>query len=163
MPLYLPDSTVSTTWTTFGDSSAHLCVDEDCDDPDDDTTFVTASAGEVCTLGLPTSIVHPNRKDGHRIRVYHRLRNYAGSPTTLQVELLQDTSVLATFTRDATTDALYSIGEFNLSESEAASITNYALLRIRLTDNASPGSSQHRVSAVDFFVPDRRRRIYVIS
>ena len=121
-----PDATISQgSWTPQGAATLHECVDED--PPDWDVTRIRAQSQSTCELALAT-LVDPGVHTGHSFKVLVKgdLVN-----ATIEIMLYQGAAQIATSgTRFLFTE--YGPVIKPLSVAQAASITNYADLRVKL-------------------------------
>jgi len=124
------------------------------EEPYNETDYIVSPFGgqnKACTVGLG-SLTDPTIHTGHILRVRACI---GGAGGTAKHELLQGAVVI----HDSGTLTLTSVWAeflFTLSEAEAANITDYAALRVRLTAITTP-TSPARVYAVDWIrleIPD---------
>lgn len=98
----------------------------------DDGLYIYSSPSpitpDIAELAL-SSLSDPNRHDYHTIR-YSISKNSSDDNIELTVRLMQGATEIASWTETLTTST--AIVEHTLSEAEAASITNYGNLRIKL-------------------------------
>jgi len=124
------------------------------EEPYNETDYILSPFGgqnKACTVGLG-SLIDPTIHTGHTLRVRASI---GGTGGTAKHELLQGAAVI----HDSGTLTLTSSWaefSFTLSEAEAANITDYAALRVRLTAITTP-TSPARAYAVDWIrleIPD---------
>ena len=163
----VPTSDISKTdWAqrgTSGDSDADAFdeLDEGINSgaPDDDTTSwqtLSLSNGETrtieCKLG---SVTDPGVHTGHIIRARVRASGTTGCTRTAVIYCYQGTTLIST-SASASVDLGYQTKEHTLSEAEAANITDYADLRIRLIGTWGVGGTARSmiISGMEMEVPD---------
>jgi hypothetical protein len=146
-----PDSTVATGgWTVTGAPTRHEAVDEVT--PDDVTTTVNCANTNTGTLELGLSnVVDPGVNFGHVIR--WRTGDASGfSYPSYAIALYQGSTLIKQGPQQNAVEADWTTYEILLSEAEAAAITDYTDLRVRI---APPGSQEHsgKVTWVELQVP----------
>lgn len=119
-----PTSDVSAgSWTPSTGTSLAGVLDETTAS---DTDYITASGTTPCTLAL-----NPVTTPGAGTTKTVKVRAWSPTNGSVTVELLQNTTVIASWTQALTTSATtYS---FNLTSTQAGNITDYSVLRVRLT------------------------------
>lgn len=122
-----PSSDVSNTgWTASNGSDLFAMLDETSAG---DTDYIsTAGAGSVCVIGMQAA-TDPGVSVGHVVR--YRLRGDGSAG--VQVELLQNTTVIAAWTHDPA-PTTYTNYSQTLTGPQADSISNYGALRLRFTE-----------------------------
>lgn len=145
-------------WNKTGAATLHEAVSESVASADGDTSYISCSDGTACELELDDAD-HPNRTDGHIIRLSSKKAIDTSQVCTLRVELYCGATLIATLEFDQT--ASYAVTELTLTDAEAAAITNYGDLKFVLTDVASPLTAEHRVTALELELPDRTLHAYV--
>lgn len=143
---YVPDSTTSSSWTAVGGASAHLCL-QDASNPDEDFTYVKSNSnGQQVEVGFPAFIGDPGTDTGHTITV--RVRKSGGSATgLLTLELRSSGTTVGTLTGLGLTTS-YADYTWTLSAGEAAGITSYSALTVRMTSGNLSASEELRVTYV---------------
>lgn len=123
-PIGRPASDVSTgSWTASTGTTLAGVLDETTAS---DTDYITASGTSPCTLAL-NPVTTPAAGTTKTVKV----RAWSPTSGSVAVELLQNTTVIASWTQALTTSATtYS---FNLTSTQAGNITDYSALRVRLT------------------------------
>jgi hypothetical protein len=155
----LPTSTVSNSgsWTITGASTVHEALDEAAT-AIDTTTYVTTpgnpnNAAFEVALG---SLSAPSVDDDHVVMVYAQFVS-GGRTLSLQIEVYQGTTQIATRTVSNITSATtaWQLLGYRLTTSEAAAITDYSNLRVRVTCNATGtgASTTLRVSWITLVCP----------
>lgn len=152
-----PDSDVTNDGTgSFADIDESSPSDTDYWWGDDSTT-------DVLEVGL-SDVTDPTVHTGHTVRV--RLAKVdggvfpgtGGNALTQTVLLLQGGTTIATIVNAVTAPDAWTTTAVTISEAEAGNITNYADLRIRISQTASGGSPANRrggaISWAEFEVPD---------
>lgn len=164
------DVTVSS-FVANGGGSLYLAIDESTAS-DTDYIYGPNNTADTCEVGM-SAITDPNINTGHVVRFRYAKVNAgtldtAGNAVSVTVDLYQGSTLIAT--SGALTATGWADASFTLTSGEAATITNYSDLRVRITQSASGGSPANRrggaVSWVELEVPDvvigRRRQAIVI-
>lgn len=122
-----PASDVSAgSWTASSGSDLFAMIDEAS--PSDADYIKTATAADVCTVALG-SLSDPSASTGHQVS--YRI---SGDGTSgMQVDLLQGTTVIATWTHDPAPASPTTYSQ-TLTGTEADAITDYTALRLRFTE-----------------------------
>lgn len=94
-----------------------------------DAEFISGPNGAVCTIALGT-LTDPGLDVGFVVR--YRVRRQDAASASLLVELMQGATVVASKT-ETITGTLFAAGTLAVTEAQAATITNFADLRLRLT------------------------------
>lgn len=147
-----PDADISqSNWTFVGAAAYWAAVDDDPDDSDADTTYVTTSTASSShvEVGLQDPAGAPVIDADHQLRVRAR---YTGSQCFAKFELRQGAVVIAFIT--VRLFSSYTTSTYTLSAAEVAAITDYNDLRVRVVPTSVPAASSIRVTAVDLHVPD---------
>lgn len=113
-------------WTPSSGATVAGVIDEAV--PSDGDFASSNTAADVCTVAL-AALSDPAASTGHVVRY----RISGDGVSGMQVQLLQDTTVIATWTHDPapTTPTTYNQ---TLSGTQADSITDYSALRLRFTE-----------------------------
>lgn len=96
------------------------------------------------------SLTDPTVNTGHILKI--RSKRNGLSNQTINISLYQGTSLI--YSSSVTATSSYANSTLTLSEAEAANITNYTDLRIRMSYVFPGGGDGPNVSAVEFEVPD---------
>lgn len=91
-----------------------------------DTDYITASGTTPCTIAL-NPVTTPSAGTTKTVKV----RAWSPTSGSVTVELLQNTTVIASWAQALTTSA--TTYAFNLTSTQAGNITDYSALRVRLT------------------------------
>lgn len=150
----VPTSTITTNnWSgNVNGSSLHLDIDEGVSTSDDATSYIyvnTMSFGSYTCEVKFGSLTDPTVHTGHILRC-RSIRNNIGTQT-LGILLYQGATLIYNTTFNPTLS--YATNTFTLSEAQAANITDYTDLRVRIQFSYTGGTSPF-VSAVEFEVPD---------
>lgn len=162
----VPTSTITTNnWygTSDGftlDTTLHTYIDETIASANDtDYIFIPANDANLDPIPAGTyvsevkfgSLTDPTVNTAHNLKV--RSRRYTGSfgNQTINVSLYQGTTLI--YSSAVTATSSYANTTLTLSEAEAANITDYTNLRIRMS-HAFDGVGSPTISAVEFEVPD---------
>lgn len=142
-----PISNVSNNWLLSTGSSVYVLIDDVIAD-DSDYVYTTAN-GAYFTVGLAAPANIPTSDTGHIINVRGK---YSGSLRTREVALYQGTTQIAVFTWSMTTS--YANYTFELTEAQAANITDYSALRLRVRQTSYGAGDYIYVSQLYFEIPD---------
>lgn len=150
----VPTSTITTNnWSgNVNGANLHLDIDEGVATSDDGTSYIyvnTMTPGSYTCEVKFGSLTDPTVHTGHILR-FRAIRNNIGTQT-LYVSLYQGGTSI--FTSSFNPNMTYGTHELTLSEAQAANITDYTDLRVRIQYNFT-GSTGPFVSAVEFEVPD---------
>jgi len=150
-----PTSDISNaSWTMSAGATLWPLLDEE---PYSDADYVMAqwtNDGDAFVVKLG-SLTDPNVHTGHILRIRAGVEPQGSEHTHLKYELLQGTTVIG----DSGVIELpfwsnpFNAYSFTLSEAEAANITDYTDLRVRVTDVTGAPASYTRVSWVRLEVP----------
>lgn len=113
-------------WTPSSGTDLFAMLDEAS--PSDADYIKTGAAADVCTVALGT-LSDPAVSTGHQVSY----RISGDGVSGIQVELLQSTTVIATWTHDPAPGSPTTFTQ-TLTGTQADSITNYAALRLRFTE-----------------------------
>lgn len=140
-----PISDVANAWgITGGFGTAWETLEDAADATYVDTTILGA---ECVVLVAPGDA--PGASGLHRVHFRCTIRGVSVLPVLLDVELLQDTTVIASTVHTQPPPATpMQDNSFDLTPAEAATITDYEDLRILLRDAQSAGAVQHNVAEV---------------
>jgi hypothetical protein len=102
------------------------------------------------------NVTDPGVHTGHTIRAVWRKNSTGGSTLSGKLELLQSTTVIATSTDTDVAENTYQTYSYTLSEAEAANITDYTALILRVTANREVDSTGRALllTAIEFECPD---------
>ncbi|MCH8741573.1 hypothetical protein IH779_01605 [Patescibacteria group bacterium] len=152
----LPNGDISTgSWTDEGtvdnDGFLYTSIDEASADGDDSyiVSFGTTATAEV---GLPV-FQDPGVDTGHIIHVWIRSIG-SGGVERMRVALFQGTTEIETSGNLQNRSTTYAEQVFTIAEANAANITDYADLRIRIISRNLGGSEEMRVTKVEFEISD---------
>jgi hypothetical protein len=126
--------------------------------PDDAATVWQTDATNSVTRTIEcalAAITDPGVATGHIIRA--RIAKSATGPATLEyvLSLYQGTTLIASSPSTAHDATTYATLEYTLSEAEAAAITDYTALRLRLVGTLGAGNNRRaRVSTLEFECPN---------
>lgn len=153
----VPISDITTnSWedATLGDNDGSLFdeLDEGSGSADGLAIQITG-ANEACEF-LLTSLTDPGDNTNHVVTVSARSDAGGGAPERLDVELYQGGTQISASTNNAVNRGTYATITLNVAEAEAANITNYADLRVRLTSGSLGGSEIINVDWVELSIPD---------
>lgn len=132
-------------WTAFGAATLHQCVNETIPD---DTTYITSTTTPSVVFPLPA--LQPPGGTGYctlKMRVFGDL--FGG---VYNLYLYQGTTQIA-FLQAANPAASWNTFSYTLAPTEAAAITDWTLLALKVVGSSNSGKSTLRVSWVDFEVP----------
>lgn len=135
----------------FG-TDLHTYIDEFIASADDNGSYILISAFDPGTYTCEVkfdSLIDPAIHTGHTLR-FRTIRG-GFSNQTINISLYQGTTLI--YSSAITATASYATSTFTLSEAQAANITDYTDLRVRIS-HAYDLSSSPRVSTVEFEVPD---------
>ena len=123
-------------------------------DDNDDTDYVSATATGTDEVGL-THIADPGVDTGHVIRFRARATG-SGPDEQMQVSLYQGGTLVAqTAVTSITPRDSFNTYSYTLTSGEAAAITDYADLRLRLVASTLSGSDQLDLAWAELEVPGR--------
>jgi hypothetical protein len=138
-----------------GGSELYSHVDDAADDTDYIVTPEMSAGGHDFwgTVGLP-NILDPDTHEEHAIRVRAYKKGTTGT-VTLTAKLKQGNTVIAD--TEVTLTGSFATTDYDLTEAEANSITNYDDLRIvfRAKNSSTDDDVQVYVSALQFVVPNQ--------
>lgn len=146
-------------WTLVGvGGDGHLALDEGVDTHDGDTTYIRAT-GAVNHENHVEDGTDPSTDKLHKIRVVAKAETISGSPDFSNGLIIRlrfsagGGGSYASFAFFPT--ASYQVFEYTLTDSEAAAITDYTDLRMRVVGAAigGTGSGQWRVTAWQLEIP----------
>lgn len=143
-----PDADVNNdgAWTT---EPLFNKVDEASADDGDYIVSAKSASGTVCKLGFPNTVTDPTYHTGHKLRI----RAKSTGTGTIKFELMQGTTVIHD-SGNQTLDTAFGEFNFTCTEAEAANITNYANLSIRITAVATGTNKYQWVSWVRLEITD---------
>lgn len=150
-----PDSDVSAgAWSPFPADPITLYDKVDETPKDDDTTYIVSSTDEdECELGLG-DVTDPAIGTSHFIRCWAKVLNYGGAAEQVTISLIENGNVRCEDGPYNVNRGPYALIEYELSEAEANSITNYANLRFRVHINKTDPDEPIRITQVEFECPD---------
>lgn len=156
---FVPTSTIlNSGFTSFGEASPHLAVDEGVDTPDDGTTFIVVAAGATanCTLGLDAIVPAPAIAATHKARVRARTIGIATLQGALEIQLLDEndggTLVGTTGLFELTGDTAYTVYEVDLGLSSPHS--DYTGLSLQVIANGDMNNRKGiRITAIELEIP----------
>ena len=140
-------------WLPIGAATLHEALASN----DNGTSYVVCLDGSSATLALDAAD-NPNELGGHTLTVRCQKAVDLAQTVLLRAELMEGASVRATL--DITAASSWSDETYTLSEAEAASITDYAALSVKLTDIDTPLLAESQVTYVELALPDRRLRVH---
>jgi hypothetical protein len=144
-----PDGTNSAgSWTHSGALSLHEAVDETSPD---DSDYMSAPNDTTAELSL-SSITDPVVHTGHVIR-FRILSIGGGAKERCQVQLYDGANPIASSNAEQSRTS-YSTFTYSILEAEAANISSYANLSIRIVSSSVGGGEEVRLSWVELEVPD---------
>ena len=156
----VPDSTIDDTDVTIiGAATAHEATDEGIQSgtPDDATTVCVISIDDFSTGTLIVGLENPSppaNNSGHKLRVRINGRG-SGSPQLFGqwlVQLRQGSTVIKADTAPAAEG--WSTFLTTLTNAEAAAITDYTNLNVRMKYGVGAGATV-QVSTIELELPDR--------
>lgn len=106
-------------WTSSLGGALYAAIDEN---PHSDTDYINTTSASTAEVKFAV----PNTPE---INTYHTIKYRAKGEGTLETRLYQGTTLIAT--HNPTLTGSFQTFTWNLSEGEAASITNYSDLRVR--------------------------------
>ncbi|MCJ2531688.1 MAG: DUF11 domain-containing protein [Candidatus Thermoplasmatota archaeon] len=148
-----PSGTVSTGGlTAVGAATHHEATNEVT--PNGNTDYVEADSADTTLEMNLSSVTDPQTGEGHILRFTAESLGGGASPERLNVDLYQNgTLIVNAFASYAVNRDAYQTYSYILLTTEADSITNYSLLRVRITVATLGGGEIIRVTQAEFEVP----------
>jgi hypothetical protein len=152
--------TLTTGWLTHTGASTNLWATLD-EEPPDDTDFATQQNGSnnnplEVRFAAPSD--PPILRRGHILAYRYRKHQALGNVRNVQMELRQNSTIIATGTLHTDISVAWLPGAFTLTRAQAATITDYANLRARAVPtgaiNGTTARRQVQVSHAVLRLPD---------
>ena len=146
-----PDSTISAaTWTAIPGGTLHDAVNEATADDND---YISSGNGNSTTVILGLSDVSdPGTHVDHILRYRCQASGGGGGPERCNAALYENNTLIADNGNVTANRGAFAGYTYTLSEAEAAAITDYTSLQIRLTSSVGNGESIE-ISWVELQVP----------
>lgn len=150
----VPTSTITTdSWTgNVNGANLHLDIDETIASTDGNTSYIFISSFDANTFTSEVkfgALTDPTVHTGHTLRFSTIRQGFVNQ--TINISLYQGTTLI--YSSAITATSTYATSTFTLSEAQAANITDYTDLRVRMS-HVYDGASSPRISTVEFEVPD---------
>lgn len=141
-------------WTDEGsvdnDGSLYTSIDEVSSDSD--SSYILASTNTTAEVSLG-ALSDPGIHTGHEIHFWFRATG-SGAPERIAVDLVQGTSVIESSGTYTNRSGTYLETTFTIAEVNAANITDYTNLRIRITSSNLSGSDTMLVTKAELQLPN---------
>lgn len=153
-----PNATIEdTSYTKDGAATAHECIDDPIDTPND-ATKVLSTSGDPLQVGIDAPL-DPNESYD---QIVLRIRAQMGGPDTCDVDVeiyegaeLRNIDGLGTIPEGWT--------DFEITyDFVAIGLFDYSAISVRLVPN-KPTSDPFEVSSIELVVPDRRAHVHVFA
>ncbi len=139
-------------WTEDDDTTDAL-YEEINETPADDGDYVKVVGADSTYEVRLTSVTDPTIHTGHVVN-FRMYGTGAGAPEKLTVDLVDNTTVIATLANQQS-DGAWGNKQIVVAEAEAANISDYGNLRLRLSSTGNTGGSDEvRCSFAEFVCPD---------
>jgi len=147
-----PSSTVTADagWSVVGSAGTHHASQADAVDGN---YSQGATEGDVLELGVPNSN-DPGKNNLHRVFIRKKRRGTGFAPIKLDLSLVCNTTVIHTEDITQTNSSVWEEWTFDLSAAEAANITDYDDLRIRMVDTQTGTANFHQITKTYILLDD---------
>lgn len=146
-----PDaSVVDGNWVANGAALLHECVDEVV--PNDDTDYISTTVDTIAALGL-SDVGDPVIHTDHKLRCTARAVGPPGEQVSFNISVYEGATRISSLRFVHPTGGDYMTLDRTLRESEAAQITDYAVLWLEVRAHEIDTGEEARITQIEFEVP----------